>query len=1057
MPALVVLNRKWHIATDDLPLPSIMGAVWHGVLLCAIAVDLAFVVRQLDNSCYYRERHIVYLSIHIACVCVNCLLHTWTFFESIRGSIFQPNRRSRVGPLAVAVSLCYALTIGNNAYGTRLIYQQARQPECPAVQGPLHLNHNRLLMFIVVANWVSLFIGCLAVFITLNLFSTYKTASTWLRSLSQLCRTATSRCSGCCGTTPPYIVAVFQGLCCGWGVSAVAGKGDGAEEEEAEEESARAMAKNMSPMVVIANVIQHVFGGVDMTLTDYLAAFALVGARHRHAKPACTYSNAAPPDWLQQQGADYASHQETHLTATSASTAPVTPNSQPNGVVAATPTAAQAMLRPPLIVEIVAATNGTSSAVNGGAAAGGGVSPAGRAVSRAGGSGSSALQPSEEGGSGLSYTAHPNASPAGAAAAASCNGTSSLPTDTLHRANGEESNPGGAYRTRASSDGAAVPTTSAIATTADADATDAATIAAQLPEMNGGMPGNINPDPKRPAGSVIPAMTTATSSVFGQAVLPDGTLPVLLHPRREWDGESRWTPNASLEVMEEAVHYMRFATAVYGWKLYFWMNRLQVTNCCLLCVGRGCNCCQRCASCGLLGPEDAGPSEGCCSPAKLMDREAITRFTGIADSDILYVSYKNKIGGLLPYYIAVDRSRRSLVVSIRGSLSFRDVVTDLLCEPTEYDVPGVASTDAQGRRVMWAHAGILRCTRAILADIQQQGVLAAALTEWPGELEARERLLAGLPSERARAVAAALQGECAGWRLVVTGHSLGAGVTGLLGPLLQADFPNLRCWAFAPPGGLMSPKAAELTRHYCVGVVHAKDMIPRLGVVTVERLVQELVTAGVHCRLTKAAIMARLVLLGRQPRQEELFEPFEQLSEEQREALRAYSDLKAYSVGSRYDNARDFVPPGRLLYLERHKAGEDEGPPCCSCNVCLLDRSSPGATFNCRWIEVDDLMAGGLVISRSMFLDHVPDNALLAMEQALQQMRAEHAQGPKAPASYPLPPPSPPRSSAAPVAAGSASQPPAFQFPPEGPLRQKPPKFPVKLLTYCPLQGAVTC
>lgn len=35
-----------------------------------------------------------------------------------------------------------------------------------------------------------------------------------------------------------------------------------------------------------------------MTLSDYAAAFTLVGVRHRHAKPAWAYSTVAPPPWL---------------------------------------------------------------------------------------------------------------------------------------------------------------------------------------------------------------------------------------------------------------------------------------------------------------------------------------------------------------------------------------------------------------------------------------------------------------------------------------------------------------------------------------------------------------------------------------------------------------------------------------------------------------------------------------------------------------------------------------------------------------------------------------
>ena len=36
--------------------------------------------------------------------------------------------------------------------------------------------------------------------------------------------------------------------------------------------------------------------------------------------------------------------------------------------------------------------------------------------------------------------------------------------------------------------------------------------------------------------------------------------------------------------------------------------------------------------------------------------------------------------------------------------------------------------------------------------------------------------------------------------LVVTGHSLGAGVASVLSVILKRDYPNLKCYAFSPPG-----------------------------------------------------------------------------------------------------------------------------------------------------------------------------------------------------------------------------------------------------------------
>lgn len=51
--------------------------------------------------------------------------------------------------------------------------------------------------------------------------------------------------------------------------------------------------------------------------------------------------------------------------------------------------------------------------------------------------------------------------------------------------------------------------------------------------------------------------------------------------------------------------------------------------------------------------------------------------------------------------------------------------------------------------------------------------------------------------------------ELQSYELVVVGHSLGAGIASLLALLLRPMFPKLRCFAFSPPGCVMSENAAK--------------------------------------------------------------------------------------------------------------------------------------------------------------------------------------------------------------------------------------------------------
>ncbi|KAG2450487.1 hypothetical protein HYH02_004988 [Chlamydomonas schloesseri] len=950
MPALVIFGRRWHIAGDDLPIPSLVGAVWHLGWEVAIAVALAYVVYQWDReTCPQRQKHIGFLACQVFFFFTNGLLHTWCFFESKRGSIFQTHRRRLAGPLVVAVLCFYLLTIGNTIYGTVITAELLFEAPCEPLPGALHLSYPALLRAIVIITWVAMTVGFIALLITYNLFPAYSAASTW-QARCNLCR--------------------YLFYCCLVPAERMCGcrrRDESAAAHQIElEDRRRSQAQNLSPAIVIAQIFTEVFGTVDMVLSDHVAAFALVGARHRATKPAQLYANEPPPDWIQQQ------QQHDGQAAPGAAAS--------NGKVAGgSDAAAAALLRPPVVVELAVGDRRGGSGTKAAAAVGGEASKGER------GAPSPTSMATTTGATDVSITTTTTSNPNGMATTATTATTTATATTTTSQSAATFVDRG-LHLPSGLPDAGAV--SHAVGDAVSGAVHHVAEGAAQL-----GAAGNA-------LGHKVQAtVSAATAAVFGHPVLPNGELPRLVDPSCEWNGVLE-PSNVTEEVMEEALYYMRFATAVYGWKMFLWLNRTNVQRWCNLCVGRGCGCCRQSAYfVEAVGP-DVGPSEGCCSAVKLMEREAITQMTGAADEDILYVCYENQVEGILPYYIAVDRARRSLVLAVRGSLSLRDVVTDLLCAPAPMTIPGVEGKDAHGRNTLWAHRGILLSTLAILKHVREQGVLQAAVADWPADEQAQAAALAALPSERARVIARRLGGQCSGWRVVITGHSLGGGVTGLLGPYLRAEFPSLRCWAFAPPGGLMSPEAAALTHDYCIGLIHAKDMIPRLSVSAMEQLVQELVTAGAHSRHSKLDIVLDVMFAGRRPGQAQLFRRFEDLTREQHDVLDQYTkNISEYRTESQFAAARNFVPCGHLLYVERRKpaALEPRCGVCCSCNLCLLDTHLKDYKYACRWIQPSQLMRVGLVVSRSMFLDHLPDMTLKAMSMAYEQLCAASGKAPARP------------------------------------------------------------
>lgn len=98
--------------------------------------------------------------------------------------------------------------------------------------------------------------------------------------------------------------------------------------------------------------------------------------------------------------------------------------------------------------------------------------------------------------------------------------------------------------------------------------------------------------------------------------------------------------------------------------------------------------------------------------------------------------------------------------------------------------------------------------------------------------------------------------------IVVTGHSLGAGIATFVGMHLRRVFADVKVWCYSPPGWLMTPQLAEGTKHFVTSVVVNKDLVPRLTLRSLERLRDELVAAGVRCRHSKARVVTGTVCGG---------------------------------------------------------------------------------------------------------------------------------------------------------------------------------------------------
>eukprot|EP01134_Creolimax_fragrantissima_P007101 CFRG7101T1 len=175
------------------------------------------------------------------------------------------------------------------------------------------------------------------------------------------------------------------------------------------------------------------------------------------------------------------------------------------------------------------------------------------------------------------------------------------------------------------------------------------------------------------------------------------------------------------------------------------------------------------------------------------DLEAISYLARVREEDIVFTQWQSELYRPA-YYIALDRQKRKVVVSFRGSMSAVDVLTDLVCDTIPY-------TFGQAEGV--AHAGFARAANRLSTEL---------LPIVRDLLRANE-----------------------GYTVVLGGHSLGAAVATMVALLWAGIFNGLKCYAYAAPAAVSLNISLEAQ---CVvtSVVLGSDLVPRLSRTSMEYL-----------------------------------------------------------------------------------------------------------------------------------------------------------------------------------------------------------------------------
>ncbi|XP_015173086.1 PREDICTED: sn1-specific diacylglycerol lipase alpha isoform X5 [Polistes dominula] len=388
------------------------------------------------------------------------------------------------------------------------------------------------------------------------------------------------------------------------------------------------------------------------------------------------------------------------------------------------------------------------------------------------------------------------------------------------------------------------------------------------------------------------------------------------------------TEDGDLGHFQLAIHYMHFALAAYGWPMFL-VNHS--TGLCQLCTRLRCTC----FPCGNHEDEATIVEDNCCQ----CNYAALRKMVEVGEVEVIYATFHVDVGET-PFFVALDYSKRKVVVSIRGTLSMKDVLTDLNAE-------GEVLPLTPPKDDWLGHKGMVQAAEYIRKKLQEENIIARALSKDPSR---------GTDH----------------FGLTLVGHSLGAGTAAILAILLRQEYPDLICFSFAPPGGLLSMPAQQYSQEFTTSVVVGKDVVPRIGLRQMESLRADLINAikrSVDPKWKTIACSVMCCGCSSTPTSAANMEAGGCISEYQRDKDLARSQAIVPTDSSiALTLHMPLFPPGRIIHVVRHHPNKGEQ---------VLSKREP--VYQALWAGPCDF--DEVLISPVMIQDHMPDNILKALNK----------------------------------------------------------------------------
>ncbi|XP_031425560.1 diacylglycerol lipase-alpha isoform X2 [Clupea harengus] len=384
--------------------------------------------------------------------------------------------------------------------------------------------------------------------------------------------------------------------------------------------------------------------------------------------------------------------------------------------------------------------------------------------------------------------------------------------------------------------------------------------------------------------------------------------------------------SVEMSMYKEVCYYMLFALAAYGWPMYL----LRKPACGLCRLASSCSCTS--GSSSRMTHAVTVEEDNCCGCNVLAIRRHFLD-QDLKQVQIVYMSCHDAVYET-PFFVAVDHGKKKVVISIRGTLSLKDALTDLTGDSERLPVEGQHGT--------WlGHKGMVYSAEYIKKKLEQEMILSQAF----GRDLSKGTMHYGL---------------------VIVGHSLGAGTAAILSFLLRPQYPSLHCYAYSPPGGLLSEDAMEYSKEFCTSVVLGKDLVPRIGLFQLEGFRRHLLDVLQKSDKPKWRIIAggtKCIPKSEFPEEEDGPQPQGPAPPSSRLWLHP-SDLSIALSAS-----TPLYPPGRVIHVVHNHPPES----CCG-------QEDP--TYSALW--GDNKAFDEVIISPAMLNEHMPHMVMEGLHKVLE-------------------------------------------------------------------------